>query len=257
MRGLNPESILPAIDVRSGRVVRLRQGDYARETVYADDPLAVAQGFRDAGAGRLHLVDLDAARKGGYSLRPLLRRISEQTGLSVQTGGGIRGRDDIAKLLDAGASQVVVGSLAVQEPGKVSDWLDQFGGDAITLALDTRPDDEGRWMLPVRGWTADAGVELFDLAARYADAGLRHLLCTDIRRDGMLSGPNLDLYRALSLRVPALSIQASGGLRDAGDVSAALDAGCAAAVLGRALLEGHIDLASLLASSADAEPTPC
>lgn len=252
MRGLSKASIIPAIDVRAGRVVRLRQGDYARETDYARDPLTLARAYASSGAQWLHLVDLDAARDGGYTLAPLLRQIGTETGLRIQSGGGVRSRDDVAALLDAGAARVVVGSLAVQRSEEVIDWLQTFGSDAITVALDTRCDAEGHWRLPVRGWTADAGAELFALAGGFAEAGLRHLLCTDIARDGMLSGPNLALYRQLAIAFPTLEIQASGGLRDAGDVRAALAIGCRGAVLGRALLEGHIDLASLIESLGEA-----
>lgn len=239
-------TVYPAIDVRGGRVVRLRQGDYAEETRYGDDPLAFAQGHADAGAAWLHLVDLDAARAGGYTLRPLLREIA-RTGLRVQTGGGVRGRDDVAALLDAGAARVVIGSLAVRDPAAVLDWLGEFGSERLTVALDTRRDTAGEWRLPVHGWTENATATLDDLLAHYAMAGLSHLLCTDIARDGMLAGPNLDLYRRLCARYPSLRVQASGGIRDLADVVAAREAGCAGAVLGKALLEGKLSLAEALA----------
>ena len=237
----------PAIDVRGGKVVRLRQGDYAEETRYGDDPLAFAVRYADAGAAWLHLVDLDAARAGGYTLAPLLRDITTNTSLRVQTGGGVRSRDDVATILDAGASRVVIGSLAVRQPDVVLAWLEEFGRDRITVALDTRQDAAGNWALPVHGWTDTASETLQDVAARYADAGLRHLLCTDIGRDGMLTGPNLDLYRELCSMQPALAVQASGGVRDVADVVAARAVGCAGAVLGKALLEGRLDLAGALA----------
>jgi len=239
--------VYPALDIRGGRVVRLRQGDYAQETHYGDDPLPRAQAFEAQGARWMHLVDLDAARAGGYTLAPLLAAIRANTGLQVQTGGGVRGRDDVARILDAGASRVVVGSLAVREPEQVIGWLEEFGTERITIALDARQDDDGQWQLPVHGWTENAGVTLDDLAERYAQAGLRHLLCTDIARDGMLAGPNLALYQHLSARLPGVAVQASGGVRDVADVAAARAAGCAGAVLGKALLEQRMDLAGALA----------
>jgi len=239
--------VYPALDIRGGRVVRLRQGDYAQETHYGDDPLPRAQAFEAQGARWMHLVDLDAARAGGYTLAPLLAAIRANTGLQVQTGGGVRGRDDVARILDAGASRVVVGSLAVREPAQVIGWLEEFGAERITIALDARQDDDGHWQLPVHGWTENAGVTLDDLAERYAQAGLRHLLCTDIARDGMLAGPNLALYRHLTARLPGVAVQASGGVRDVADVAAARAAGCAGAVLGKALLEQRMDLAEALA----------
>jgi len=239
--------LYPAIDVRAGRVVRLAQGDYARETRYGDDPLAIIRGYAAQGAQWLHLVDLDAAREGGYTLATLVADIAATTALRVQTGGGVRSRDDVARILDAGATRVVIGSLAVREPHNVLAWLQEFGGERITVALDTRQDEAGRWQLPVHGWTESAGEELTVMARRYADAGLVHLLCTDIARDGMLAGPNLELYGLLREVVPGLQVQASGGVRALEDVPAARAAGCAGIVLGRALLEGRFSLPEALA----------
>ena len=239
--------VYPALDIREGRVVRLRQGDYAQETRYGDDPLPRAQAFAGQGAQWMHLVDLDAARAGGYTLAPLLAQIRQQAGLHVQTGGGVRGRADVERILQAGASRVVVGSLAVREPEAVIGWLAEFGPERITIALDARQDDDGQWQLPIHGWTENAGVTLDVLAQRYAAAGMRHLLCTDIARDGMLAGPNLDLYRHLAGLLPGVAIQASGGIRDVADVAAARAAGCRGAVLGKALLEQRMDLAEALA----------
>lgn len=240
-------TVYPAIDVREGRVVRLRQGDYADETRYGDDPLAFAKRYADGGATWLHLVDLDAARAGGYILQALLRQLAADTGVQVQTGGGVRTREDVAALLDGGASRVVVGSLAVRDPAGVLAWIGEFGSGRITVALDTRRDADGVWRLPVHGWTETAAETLDELLRRYADAGLQHVLCTDIDRDGMLSGPNIELYRAICAAHPSLQVQASGGMRDVADVIAARDAGCAGAVLGKALLEGRLSLPEALA----------
>lgn len=240
-------TVYPAIDVREGRVVRLAQGDYARETRYEGAPLDVALRYAVQGAEWLHLVDLDAARAGGYTLAPLLGEIARHTPLKVQTGGGVRQRDDVARILDAGADRVVIGSLSVREPDTVLAWLAEFGSDRITVALDTRLDDGGVWRLPVHGWTETASETLNELATRYAEAGLRHLLCTDIARDGMLTGPNLDLYAHLRAAVPSLAVQASGGVSAVSDVEGARDAGCAGIVLGRALLEGRFTLPEALA----------
>ena len=246
-------TVYPAIDVRDGRVVRLAQGDYARETRYEGAPLQVAQRYAAQGAEWLHMVDLDAARAGGYTLAPLLGEIARTTALKVQTGGGVRQRDDVARILDAGAQRVVVGSLAVREPDTVLSWLAEFGSERITVALDTRRDAAGAWRLPVYGWTEDAGITLDELLPGYLRAGLRHLLCTDIARDGMLSGPNLELYAHLGTLAPGVAVQASGGVRDVADVRGAREVGCAGAVLGRALLEGHLALADALVL----EAAPC
>lgn len=239
--------VYPALDIREGRVVRLLQGDYAQQTTYGDDPLPRAQAFAAAGASWMHLVDLDAARAGGYTLAPLLAAIAAQTGLKVQTGGGVRSRDDVARILDAGAARVVVGSVSVREPDAVIGWLREFGPDRLTIALDARQAEDGRWLLPVHGWTETAEDTLEALAQRYAEAGMQHLLCTDIARDGMLSGPNIDLYQHLARLLPGVAVQASGGVRDAQDVAQAKAVGCGGAILGKALLEGRMTLEGALA----------
>ncbi|MEA5669174.1 1-(5-phosphoribosyl)-5-[(5-phosphoribosylamino)methylideneamino]imidazole-4-carboxamide isomerase [Stenotrophomonas sp. MH1] len=240
-------TVYPALDIRNGCVVRLLQGDYAQQTTYGDDALPRAQAFAAAGACWMHLVDLDAAKAGGYTLAALLAQIASTTTLKVQTGGGVRGRDDVARILDAGASRVVIGSLAVREPDDVLAWLSEFGPEHLTIALDTRQGEDGVWRLPVHGWTETADVTLDALAQRYARAGMKHLLCTDISRDGMLTGPNIDLYAHLVQLLPGVAVQASGGVRDVADVHAAKVAGCGGAVLGKALLEGRLQLDEALA----------
>jgi phosphoribosylformimino-5-aminoimidazole carboxamide ribotide isomerase len=240
-------TVIPALDVRAGRVVRLRQGDYAQQTTYDPSPLAAAQRFAQAGARWLHLVDLDAAREGGYTLDALLADIRATTPLSVQTGGGVRSTGDIERLLRLGATRVVVGTAAVREPDVAIAWLRTYGPERLTLALDVREDAPGMWCLPVAGWTATSTGTVDDLLQRFADAGLRHVLCTDIRRDGMLAGFNLPLYASLAVRWPQLRFQASGGVRDTGDIAAARAAGASAAILGRAVLDGRLALAEALA----------
>ena len=240
-------TIIPAIDVRQSCVVRLNQGDYERETVYDNSPLATAIRYADSGAQWLHLVDLDAARRGEYSLQALLAKLHKSTPLRIQTGGGIRNEADVEAVLELGAARVVIGTQAVRDPIRVSRWIGEYGRERITLALDARQDAGGDWRLPVAGWTETSGESLEDLLDRYSDAGLKHVLCTDIARDGMLSGLNIDLYRMLSQRWPALSIQASGGVRSVDDIVAAREAGASAAILGRALLEQRFKLGEALA----------
>lgn len=240
--------LYPALDIRDGRVVRLKQGDYARETRYDTDPLAQAVRYARAGAHWLHLVDLDAARAGGYTLHALLGAIKRDTGLRVQTGGGVRRETDLLGLIEAGADRVVLGSLAVREPERVAGWIARYGAERITVALDTRRDSTGQWRLPVHGWTEDEadGPTLDRLAVAYAGIGLKHLLCTDIGRDGMLAGPNLPLYARLRTLAPSLAVQASGGVRDLADIHAAQTSGCVGVVLGKALLDGRFDFADAL-----------
>ena len=238
--------ILPAIDLREGRVVRLAQGDYARQTLYPVAPLQLACEYLAAGARWLHVVDLDGARAGQMHNLRVIAAIAD-SGLSLQAGGGVRDDDDLARLFDSGVTRIVIGSLAVTDPARVEKWISLHGAERICIALDTRQDDSGSWTLPVRGWTSASALFLDELAPRYAAAGARHLLCTDIDCDGMLAGPNLDLYAHLGKIAPALQVQASGGVRDATDLRALRQLGLAGAVIGRALLEGRLTLAEALA----------
>lgn len=248
--------LYPAIDIREGRVVRLRQGDYDAETRYADDPLALAKRYAEAGAEWLHLVDLDAAKAGGWTLGPLVEAIRRETTLKVQTGGGIRDDADVQAIYGAGAARVVIGSLAIRQANRVLGWLERFGNDRVTIALDARADDAGVFRLPVHGWTEASGLALFDLLKRYADAGLRHLLCTDIARDGMLGGLNLDLYREIATRFPEVAVQASGGVATLDDVIGARAAGAGGAILGKALLDGRFTLAEAFSALNSAVDRP-
>lgn len=238
--------IIPAIDLRAGRIVRLAQGDYARVTHYDVAPLELARRYAGAGARWLHVVDLDGARSGALENLRVIESLAA-AGMAVQAGGGVRGEDDVQRLFDAGVARVVVGSAAVQSPRLVEQWLVRLGAERLCIALDTRADAHGRWTLPVKGWTESSTVDLEALAPRYARAGARHVLCTDVARDGMLSGPNLELYAHLRALAPELSVQASGGVRDGGDVRALRAAGAAGVILGRSLLEGKLTLTEALA----------
>lgn len=236
---------IPALDLREGCVVRLRQGDYARQTDYAVDAVAQARRYREAGARWLHVVDLDGARGGRLDN---LRTIEALAGLgfAVQAGGGVRDEADLARLFDAGVQRIVVGSVAVREPARVGEWIARHGAERIVVALDTRWIDEA-WRLSASGWTEPVAATLDALAPRFAEAGARHVLCTDIDRDGMLAGPNLALYAHLGTLAPTLAVQASGGVRDLADLRALRATPARAVILGRSLLEGHIDLAEALA----------
>ncbi|MBS0516466.1 MAG: 1-(5-phosphoribosyl)-5-[(5-phosphoribosylamino)methylideneamino]imidazole-4-carboxamide isomerase [Proteobacteria bacterium] len=238
--------IIPAIDLRAGRVVRLKQGDYAQETRYGFDACTLAADYADAGATWLHLVDLDGARSGAFENLRVIEKIAASERLAVQAGGGVREEDDVQRLLDAGVARVVVGSVAVRAPALVEKWIARHGEDRLCIALDTRCED-GIWRLPSAGWTQSEGATLDQLAPRYAVAGAKHLLCTDISRDGMLSGPNLDLYAQVQRIAPQLSLIASGGVRDLADVQALRAQGVAGVVLGRSLLEGKFTLAEAFA----------
>lgn len=241
---MNTFTVIPAIDLRGGRVVRLLKGDYARQTDYDFDPLALAENHAALGAEWLHVVDLDGARAGTQTHLFTLKVLAA-TGLKLQAGGGIRSEDDVKRLFDAGVSRAVIGSLAVREPGRVAKWVDRYGADRLTLALDARCRD-GVWRLASAGWTSDEDVELDTLAGFYATCGARHVLSTDIDRDGAMTGPNIDLYTHLARAFPTLAVQASGGVRSGDDVRAVRASGAAGVILGRALLEGKLELADAL-----------
>lgn len=231
--------LIPAIDIRGGRCVRLLRGEFDRETKYEIDPRELACEYRAAGAEWLHIVDLDGARDGKRGNAALIAEIADSADLSIQLGGGIRTESSLVEALDC-ADRVVIGSLAVTSPDVVWGWLERFGPDRIVLGLDVRLDPQGAARVTTHGWTADSGLSLDAAIARYEPAGLRHVLCTDVARDGALAGPNLTLYRAVQTAWPAIALQASGGIQNAADLEALAATGVAAAISGKALLEKRI-----------------
>ncbi len=231
--------LLPAIDLRNGVCVRLLKGDFEQETRYGVDPVALAVKYRELGARRLHVVDLDGAKRGEPVNLELIRRMRNTAQVSVQLGGGIRTRASLEQALEV-AERVVVGSLAVGEPELVAGWLAEIGPERLTLALDVRLASDGTPTVATHGWTRASSLTLAAAVERFAAAGLRHVLCTDIDRDGALAGPNVALYRDCVARWPDIEFQASGGVRDAADLFALAAAGVAATVSGKALLEGRL-----------------
>lgn len=237
---------IPAIDLREGRVVRLFQGDYAQETRYAQDPVALAQHYADAGARWLHLVDLDGARQGGSANLAVIEAIAAITGLQLQCGGGVRSEADYQRLRAAGVKRVVIGSLAVREPERVAAWGQRDGSEAICLALDARADAGGVFRVHTAGWEKAEALSLDEALAQFGAQGFRHMLVTDIDRDGTLQGPNLQLYAQLRAQFPQLALIASGGIRELGDLIALRELGMAAVVIGKALLEGRFTVEEAL-----------
>lgn len=233
--------IIPAIDIRDGQCVRLFQGDFDKSTVYSADPASVAQKFSRLAVTDLHIVDLDGARSGKQINHRVVANIVAQTGLSVQVGGGIRRRSDIVAWLDAGVSRCVVGSMAIREPECVREWIDELGVDAIALALDARLDGDGVPQLTTEGWTANSNVSLWQCLETYGSDNRFHVLCTDVGRDGAMTGPNFSLYEETLRRFPDIQLQASGGVRNLGDLTDLRALGVPAAIVGRALLDGAIN----------------
>ena len=239
--------IYPAIDLRGGRVVRLTEGKFDQEKSYGDDPVAVAKGFKAAGATWLHVVDLDGAKDPAKRQTPLVERLARESGLHVQTGGGIRDEAQVAALLKAGVRRVIVGSLAVRSPDLVRGWIKSFGPEHIILAPDVRLDVAGVPRIAAAGWQETTGVALDDFLNGYLASGLVHILCTDISRDGKLTGPNSALYAELVKKFTTLQIQASGGVSSLEDLMMLKTTGSSGAIVGRALYEKRFTLQEALA----------
>ena len=241
--------LIPSIDLRGGQCVRLLRGDFERETRYQLDPQQLLLRYRALGASWLHVVDLDGAREGGGAASSLNRRLIEQlatqSGLRLQVGGGVRSAAVIDELLQIGVARVVIGSAAVERPEEVSSWLERYGSEQLCLAFDLSFDERGVPRLRTRGWRESSAQSLWEAVATFAGRGLRHLLCTDIDRDGALAGPNLALYQEALRRFPALQWQASGGIASGADLSALAAAGLPAAISGTALLQERIAVEEL------------
>lgn len=232
--------LIPAIDLKGGLCVRLYQGDFDAETRYDVTPDALYERYAAFGAARLHVVDLDGARDGAQAHRPVIEALCQRGRLKLQVGGGLRERETLERALASGVERAVIGSVAVTDPDLVNGWLKRVGPEQLVLAFDVRIGDDGVPRVTTHGWRDQSTLTLWDAVARYLNAGLKHVLCTDVGRDGAMSGPNLDLYVDAVRRFPSVQWQASGGVRDARDLWSLADAGVAAAVSGRALLEGRM-----------------
>jgi phosphoribosylformimino-5-aminoimidazole carboxamide ribotide isomerase len=230
--------VYPAIDLRDGVCVRLMHGRFDQVTRYDDHPAARLAAFAAAGATWAHIVDLDGAEAGRAVQHELIGTLARAVDINIQSGGGVRTAEDVAALIDAGVARVVVGSLAVSQPETVADWLRRFGPDHITLAIDVKADGN-RYVPALKGWTQAAEVDLWAALDRYPPELARHLLVTDVGRDGALTGPNLDLLGQIVRRRPDLKVQASGGVAVLSDLTEAGAIGCAGAIVGRALYEGR------------------
>lgn len=239
--------LYPAIDLLDGCCVRLRQGRFDETTRYSAFPADALRQFEAEGAEWAHIVDLDGARAGSPRQHRFIAGLVDETELKLQVAGGIREADQIRFLLSEGVDRVVVGSLAVTDPDAVRGFFDRFGPERITLALDVMLLEEVP-MVALSGWTEASPHTLWDVAARYPEA--RHLLVTDISRDGMMGGPNLALIGELRARLPDVSVQASGGVASLDDLDALRRAGAAGAIVGKALWERRLPLAEAVRACA-------
>ncbi|MFP1748810.1 1-(5-phosphoribosyl)-5-[(5-phosphoribosylamino)methylideneamino]imidazole-4-carboxamide isomerase [Lonsdalea quercina] len=239
--------IIPALDLIDGQVVRLHQGDYGQQRQYGSDPLPRLQDYQQQGAQVLHLVDLTGAKDPAARQISLLKTLLAGVSVPVQVGGGIRTEQDVEALLEAGARRVVIGSTAVKDPALVQSWFTRYGAEALVLALDVRIDADGVKNVAISGWQENSGITLEQTVERFLPFGLRHVLCTDISRDGTLQGSNVDLYREISQQYPQVAFQASGGIGSLADIDQLRGSGVQGVIVGRALLEGKFNVAEAIA----------
>ena len=232
--------LIPAIDIIDGQCVRLTKGDYDQKTVYRDSPAEVAKEFELLGFKRLHVVDLDGAKSKHIINSPVLSRITTETQLTVDFGGGIKTDEDIEKAFAAGASMVTVGSIAVTQPELFMGWLAKYGADRMILGADVR---NGK--ISINGWKEDSTEDLLPFLKKYIEAGVKTVLCTEISKDGTLQGPAIELYKEVMAAYPQLHLIASGGVSCIDDIRALDAAGIPAVVFGKAIYEGRIDLKKL------------
>jgi phosphoribosylformimino-5-aminoimidazole carboxamide ribotide isomerase len=232
--------IIPAIDIIDSKCVRLVQGDYAQKTIYNENPLDVAKSFEDAGLTHLHLVDLDGAKAGRVVSWKVVESITSGTSLKVDFGGGIKTTEEVERLLNLGVDQVNFGSVAVREPDKITGWIDQFGTDRIILSADVKNE-----MISIDGWQQNSAINIVSFLRDYIQRGIMHVTCTDIRTDGMLTGPNVELYKKILLNFPQLHLIASGGVSSLEDLHELKQIGADGAIVGKAIYEGRIALKEL------------
>lgn len=232
--------IIPAIDIIDGKCVRLTQGDYAQKKVYNENPLDVARSFEAAGLTHLHLVDLDGAKHGKVVNWSVIEAIVKGTSLRVDFGGGIKTTEEIDRLITLGVRQINLGSVAVKEPEKITAWLEQFGSKHIILSADVKNE-----MISINGWQHDSAINIVTFLRDYIQRGIEHVTCTDISTDGMLSGPNIDLYKKVLLNFPQLNLIASGGVSAIDDLHELRSIGVDGVIVGKAIYEGKITLDEL------------
>ncbi|HHF0431671.1 TPA: 1-(5-phosphoribosyl)-5-[(5-phosphoribosylamino)methylideneamino]imidazole-4-carboxamide isomerase [Haemophilus influenzae] len=238
--------IIPALDLINGQVVRLHQGDYAKQTTYSDNPIKQFDNYVRQGAKQLHLVDLTGAKNPQSKQTALIGKIVEATQCKVQVGGGIRTEQDVADLLAVGANRVVIGSTAVTHRSMVKNWFIKYGAEKFVLALDVNINASGQKIVAISGWQEESGVLLETLIEDFQTVGLQQVLCTDISRDGTLTGSNIGLYQEICEKYPPIQFQSSGGIGSLADIEALKGTGVSGVIVGRALLEGKFTLSEAI-----------
>lgn len=227
--------LIPAIDIIDGKCVRLSQGDYSKKTIYNEDPLEVAKNFEAIGITRLHLVDLDGAKKGDVVNFKVLDKIANQTDLKIDFGGGIKTNASIQSIFDAGADMATIGSIAVKDAELFYAWIKKYGSNKILLGADVKEEK-----IAISGWLESTDLSIFDFLKQNTDKGLTQAFCTDVSKDGMLQGPSIKLYLKIVSQFPKLNFIASGGVSKMNDVFELEKIGCSGVIIGKALYEGKI-----------------
>jgi phosphoribosylformimino-5-aminoimidazole carboxamide ribotide isomerase len=234
--------IIPSIWLIDGKCVRLKRGDFATQEVISSNPLEIAQTFEGIGIKRLHLVDLDGARRGEPKNYHILEAVAGYTDLLVDFTGGISTDGDVIKCFEFGAKTVTIASAAANHPERFAQFILSYGREKINLAADTNPEDH---KIKIKGWLKKTEIDLFDHIGFFYDRGLKYLKCSDVTRDGVMQGPNFELYKEILDKFPFIHVAASGGVRGIDDFKKLRDMGMTAAVFGRAYYEGNISLAEL------------
>lgn len=232
--------IIPAIDIIDGKCVRLSEGDFKRKKIYNQDPVSVAKRFENSGITHLHLVDLDGAREKKIVNGRILESISSKTNLNIDFGGGIQSNEDLQIAFESGAHQITAGSVAVKNEEMVLQWLEEYGSNKIILGADSR---EGK--IAVSGWTEVTNIDLHRFLSKYVDLGIRYTICTDVTKDGLLQGTNLNMYRTIKQKLPHLFLIASGGVTEINEIKNLDQIGVNGVIIGKALYEGNIKLHQL------------
>ena len=232
--------IIPAIDIIDGKCVRLTQGDYAQKKVYNEDPIEVARTFEQAGLKYLHLVDLDGAKSGKVMNWKVIESITSNTGLQVDFGGGIKTEIELTRLFASGIRQVNLGSIAVKDPNLVSEWIARYGAEKIILGADVKNEK-----IAIGGWLEESSISIIDFINDYLKKGIQYITCTDISTDGMLSGPNVQLYSKLLQTFPSIKLIASGGVSGMKDLEDLKKINVDGVIVGKAIYEGRVDVEEL------------
>ncbi len=232
--------IIPAIDIIEGKCVRLTEGDYAQKKIYNEDPLEVAKAFEGIGLMRLHLVDLDGAKSGQVVNWKVLEKIANQTQLKIDFGGGIKTEAILKTVLDTGATYATIGSLAVKSPEIFQEWIARFGAKVFMLGADVLDEK-----IAIGGWLEKTNIIVYDFIKLYIDKGVKQIFCTDIKKDGKLQGPSIDLYQKILEQFPDLRLIASGGVSSLDDLIELEEIGCSAAIVGKAIYENKITISEL------------